>query len=124
MSRGFVAAGALLAALAIGLGAFGAHALKGMLDAQQAGWFETAARYHLIHGVGLVAVGLAAQQFNGRALRIAGWSMLLGTLIFSGTLYAMALGAPRWFGAITPIGGVALITAWLSLALSAVSSKK
>ena len=106
------AAGALAAALAVGLGAFGAHGLKERLAAlpAAAGWWETATLYLLVHAV---AVLPASSSRLGRAC------LLLGALVFAGTLYAMALGAPRWLGAVTPLGGTALIVGWLSLGLAA-----
>lgn len=96
---------ALSAAVAIAAGAFGAHGASG----QAAEWLRTGGMYQLIHAV---AVLVAIQQ---RATG-PGWAMLAGATIFAGTLYAMALGAPRWFGAITPIGGAAMIGGWLWLA--------
>lgn len=123
MSRTFIALGAVMAALAIGLGAFGAHALKGLLTPKEMGWFDTAAHYHLIHAVGLVALGAAGQALGRiKLLSVAAWAMLAGTLIFSGSLYLMAAGGPRWLGAITPIGGTALIAAWLLLAVAAIKA--
>lgn len=96
---------ALSAAVAIAAGAFGAHSASG----QAAEWLRTGGMYQLIHAV---AVLVAIQQ---RATG-PGWAMLAGATIFAGTLYAMTLGAPRWFGAITPIGGAAMIGGWLWLA--------
>jgi len=111
--------GALWGLLGVGLGAFGAHGLKGVAPPSEQGlaWWETGARYHLIHAVALVLVGLLQHHRPGGDA--AGWSFLLGSLVFSGTLYAMALGAPRWFGAITPLGGLGLMLGWLLLALHA-----
>jgi len=121
----FIALGALLAALAIGLGAFGAHALKARLGAQQMGWFQTAAQYHLIHAVALVAVAAAGGALHSpRLLSGCAWLLVAGTLLFSGSLYLMAVGAPRWLGAITPLGGLGLICAWFLLAAAAVSSRR
>ncbi|MEY4132530.1 MAG: hypothetical protein RL592_588 [Verrucomicrobiota bacterium] len=111
MSR-LVTAG-LLGAIAIALGAFGAHALKERLALvpEAAGWWETATFYLLTHAVALGAIA-------GRSVWPARlWSV--GAIIFAGTLYAMALGAPRWFGAITPIGGSFLIAGWVALAWTA-----
>lgn len=106
------AAGALAAALAVGLGAFGAHGLKDRLAAlpPAAGWWETATLYLLTHAIAVVA--LPAEASRGARLLL-----LVGALVFAGTLYAMALGAPRWLGAVTPLGGTALIAGWLTLAL-------
>jgi uncharacterized membrane protein YgdD (TMEM256/DUF423 family) len=109
--------GALLGALAVILGAFGAHALKERLDAEQLAWWDTAVTYHMAHALALALFGLACER--GVTSRFAGALFTLGVVVFSGTLYAMALGAPRWFGAITPIGGIALIPGWISFALAA-----
>ena len=109
--------GALMGLLGVGLGAFGAHGLKSVATTEGLAWWETGARYHLIHALALVLLGLLQHHRPGGDA--AGWSFLLGTLVFSGTLYAMALGAPRWFGAITPLGGLGLMLGWLLLALHA-----
>lgn len=106
------AAGALLAAVAVGLGAFGAHALKGRLGPTELGWWETAIAYLLPHAVAAVGIGLSARP----RLAAAGWLLAFGSLLFAATLVAMALGAPRWLGAITPLGGAAMIAGWLLLA--------
>ena len=113
----WVIAGALWGLVGVGLGAFGAHGLKSVATEQGLGWWETAARYQLIHAVALVLLGLLQQHRLGGDG--AGWSFLLGSALFSGTLYAMALGAPRWLGAVTPIGGVGMMIGWLLLALHA-----
>ena len=101
---------ALLTACAVGMGAFGAHGLKQhFLDKPQAGgWWETATLYLLVHAIAVAALASAS--------RAAAFCLLGGALVFSGTLYAMALGAPTWLGAITPLGGTALILGWLGLA--------
>ena len=109
--------GALWALVGVGLGAFGAHGLKAVASEQGLAWWETAARYQLFHAVALVLLGLLRHHRPGGDA--AGWSFLLGSAFFSGTLYAMALGAPRWFGAITPVGGAAFIAGWLAFGLSA-----
>jgi uncharacterized membrane protein YgdD (TMEM256/DUF423 family) len=108
-------AGALLGLLGVGLGAFGAHGLKGVATDQGLAWWETAVRYHLVHALALVLLGLLQHHRSGGDA--AGWSFLAGSAIFSGTLYAMALGAPRWLGAVTPIGGLGMMLGWLLLAL-------
>lgn len=112
---GLVAAGGLLGAAGVMLGAFAAHALTGRLSAQQAQWWHTAVEYQLWHALALLLVAVLG---FGHA-RLVGSLFGAGTLIFSGTLYAMALGAPRWLGAVTPLGGLALIGGWLLLGLSA-----
>ena len=102
----------LLGATAVALGAFGAHALKAQLNSipEALGWWNTATFYLLIHAV---AVGAISQSGRWSAIL---WSV--GAVIFSATLYAMALGAPRWLGAITPLGGTMLILGWLILLVS------
>lgn len=101
---------ALSGFLAVALGAFGAHALKDRFSPEQAEWWKTAVLYHLVHA----AVILASGTRDGRAT-LATWCFAAGTAIFSGSLYAMSMGAPRWFGAITPIGGLAFLAGWLLL---------
>jgi uncharacterized membrane protein YgdD (TMEM256/DUF423 family) len=119
MKRAIIFAGALLAAAGVMLGAFGAHALDGRLTAQQALWWQTAVDYQMWHGLGLLLV--AALPLRRR--RPAAWCLGLGCLIFSGTLYAMALGLPRWLGAVTPVGGILMIAGWLLLAWQAFASR-
>jgi uncharacterized membrane protein YgdD (TMEM256/DUF423 family) len=114
-----VATGALLAAVAVALGAFGAHALKGRLDAEALGWWQTAVQYLLPHAVAVVALGLS----NRADLRRPCWLLAGGAALFAATLFAMALGAPRWLGAVTPLGGAALILGWLWLAWTAVTPR-
>jgi uncharacterized membrane protein YgdD (TMEM256/DUF423 family) len=109
--------GALWALLGVGLGAFGAHGLKAVASEQSLAWWETGARYHIVHAVALVLLGLLQGQRPGGGA--AGWAFLLGSAVFSGTLYAMALGGPRWLGAVTPVGGLGLMLGWLLLALHA-----
>lgn len=102
---GVTAAG--LGFVAVALGAFGAHGLEGKLDETSLGWWQTATMYGLIHAV--AALAIAGQD---ERLRAGGWAFVAGTTIFSGTLYAMALGAPRILGAITPVGGVLYLFGW------------
>ena len=108
-------------AIAVALGAFGAHGLKGVVSLQQLEWWHTATLYLFVHALGLLLVGLLIQ------LRYATQTTALllqsGIAIFAGSLYAMTLGAPRWFGAITPIGGVLMIAGWLWLAVTTFRSK-
>ncbi|MDF0488675.1 DUF423 domain-containing protein [Sphingomonas sp. H39-1-10] len=103
-----VVAAALSGALAVGAGAFGAHGASGQAQA----WLKTGGEYQLIHAV----AALVAAQIGARG---PGWLFVAGALVFAGTLYLMALGLPRWLGAITPVGGVLLIAAWVWLAWSA-----
>lgn len=107
--RGIVAAAALLAAVAIAAGAFAAH---GIDDEQAAGWLDTGSHYLLIHAVAAVAIGRSGEH------RGPAWLLLGGAALFAATLYAMAAGAPRILGAVTPIGGSAMIAGWLWFAFS------
>ena len=109
------AAGAALAALGIAAGAFGAHALKQRLDEDLLAIFETGARYHLFGALAVMAVALAAA--SGVRAVTPGWLIAGGTLIFAGTLYALALTGARWWGAVTPIGGTAMLVglAWVAI---------
>jgi uncharacterized membrane protein YgdD (TMEM256/DUF423 family) len=112
-ARIFLAAGGVAALLAVALGAFGAHALKSRLAPEMLAVWHTGIEYHLFHSLGLVAAGLVAAQLPESSLiRWAGWAMLAGILLFSGSLYALALSGERWVGAITPIGGLAFLAAW------------
>jgi uncharacterized membrane protein YgdD (TMEM256/DUF423 family) len=113
----WIVTGAVWGLAGVGLGAFGAHGLKSLTSEQGLAWWETAARYHLFHAVALVLLGLLQNHRPGGDG--AGWAFLLGSVLFSGTLYAMALGAPRWLGAVTPVGGLGMMLGWLLLALHA-----
>lgn len=115
-ARWFGVIGALSAACAVGAGAFGAHALRSAIPADQLEIFETAARYQMYHALGLFAVAWAADRRPRRAATLSGSAFTLGTLVFSGSLYALALTGVRVLGAITPIGGVLFLTGWASLA--------
>lgn len=117
----WILVGALGAAVAIGLGAFGAHGLESRLSADDLALWETAARYLMYASLGLVLMGIAGR---GMAPSI-GWpaaALAAGALVFSGTVAALALGGPRWLGAITPLGGALMIAAWLLFAWAAVRS--
>lgn len=101
--------------LAVALGAFGAHGLQGRLAAAADGakrlsWWQTAAHYHLMHALALAVVALVIAR--APQARYAGVAFVLGTLLFSGSLYVMALGGPRWLGAVTPLGGAAFLVGW------------
>jgi len=115
------AMGALLAALGVVAGAFGAHGLSSRLDETHMRVFETAVRYHLLHAIALVAIGLAGAGTDSpraEATLARGPAALLttGVVLFSGSLYALALGAPTWLGLVTPFGGLSLIVGWAWLA--------
>jgi uncharacterized membrane protein YgdD (TMEM256/DUF423 family) len=115
----WIATGALLAALAVVAGAFGAHALAARLDPHALSLWETAARYLMYGGLGLALLGLLARQEPARGAGAAGWCLLAGSLIFSGTVFGLALGGPRWLGAVTPLGGTLLIAGLLLFAWAA-----
>ena len=107
--------------IAVAAGAFGAHGLRNIVGAEALTIYETAVRYHMYHALALLAVAALAAARPSRAATASGWCLVLGTLIFSGTLYAMALGNMRWrwLGAITPIGGLLFLAGWLLLAVAA-----
>jgi len=119
MERLFFAAGALMGALGVAFGAFGAHGLRARVTPDLLRIWETGAHYHLIHALALIAAAWAIQRFPGALSVAAGWCFLFGILIFSGSLYTLAFTGIRWLGAITPIGGVLFIVGWVLLALSA-----
>ncbi len=116
MDRLFALAGATLALVGVALGAFGAHALRERLSPEDLAIFETGVRYHMYHALALFAVAWAASRWPGTAVNAAGWMFIVGVLVFSGSLYALVLTDTRWLGAITPLGGVALILGWGLLA--------
>jgi uncharacterized membrane protein YgdD (TMEM256/DUF423 family) len=117
--RFFFVTGALSGFVGVGLGAFAAHALKGKLDAGALATFEVGVRYQMYHALALLAVGLACARWPGAPAAASGWLFVIGTILFSGSLYALSLSGVRWLGAITPIGGVALLGGWLCLAWAA-----
>ena len=116
MDRVFFTIGAWLAALGMAAGAFGAHILRARLTPEMLAVFETGVRYQLVHALGLLGVAWAASRWPGTATSLAGWLFLGGTALFSGSLYLLALSGTPAFGAITPLGGLALIGGWLVLA--------
>ena len=119
-ARRILAAGALFALLSVAAGAFGAHGLRESLDAYRLGIFETAARYQMYHALALLAVGIGAAtgRFSTRWLRASALSFGAGILLFCGSLYALALGAPGSMGAITPVGGLLFMVGWLILSIA------
>ena len=115
----FFALGAISAALAVAAGAFGAHALRQRLAPDLLDVFETAARYQMFHALALIAVAWAIDRWPGGSTNLAGWLFVVGTVLFCGSLYLLSLTGIRWLGAITPLGGVAWLGAWLLLAYGA-----
>lgn len=112
--------GAVWGFLAVAIGAFGAHGLRPRIEAMgQLANFQTAAQYHMYMALAILVVGLLqATGRSGTALSFAGWAFLIGSLIFSGSLYALSVTGMRWLGAITPIGGTAILIGWIALAVS------
>ena len=119
-ARLFLILGATNAALAVLLGAFGAHSLKTHLSADMMAVYQTGLQYHLFHALGLLAVGFALKQIGDSAwLRWSGWLMLAGIVIFSGSLYVLSTTGWKWLGAVTPLGGLSFIVAWVLFAVAA-----
>jgi len=118
-ARPFLVLGALGGLLSVALGAFAAHGLKPILSPGLLEIFHTGVDYQAMHSLALLLVGLLADRLPARPLRIAGWAFASGILIFSGSLYLLALTDARWLGAITPIGGSAFLLGWGALAWAA-----
>ena len=113
--------GAVSAGIGVAGGAFGAHGLKSILAPEMLGVFETGVRYQVYHAFALLAVGLVAQTnepMQARGLQIAGWCFFTGTVLFSGSLYLLSLTGAGFFGAVTPLGGVAFLSGWGAFAWS------
>ena len=120
MNRLFLALGAISALVSVAAGAFGAHALRSRIAPELLVTFETGARYQMYHALGLIAVAWAASRWPSSATTAAGWLFALGTLLFSGSLYALALSGVRALGAVTPFGGLAFLAGWALLAWAAI----
>jgi uncharacterized membrane protein YgdD (TMEM256/DUF423 family) len=118
LDRSLFAAGSLSAAVGVLCGAFAAHALKARLTPEHLVVFETGARYQLLHALGILAAAAAVPYLGDRAAW-GGWLLLAGTVLFSGSLYLLALTGLRWLGLVTPLGGVAFVVGWVLLALAA-----
>ena len=116
MDRIFFLIGSLSALVGVALGAFAAHALRGRLDAALLATFEVGVRYQMYHALALLSVAWAGTRWPGTAITASGWLFIAGTVLFSGSLYALALSGARWLGPVTPIGGLALLLGWLCLA--------
>ena len=119
MQRIFFILGALSGCMAVAAGAFGAHGRKQRISDEMLVVFETGARYQMYHALALLATAWACTRWPGLATTSAGWLLLAGTVIFSGSLYVMALTGQRWLGAVTPLGGLAFLAGWLCLAWAA-----
>ncbi len=114
--RRTLAIAGVLIALATALGAFGAHALKGHLPQERLQIYETAVRYHFFHALGLLAIGVLLRSIDSELLRWSAVLLLAGIILFSGSLYLLTFGAPRFVGIVTPLGGLALIAGWILFA--------
>jgi uncharacterized membrane protein YgdD (TMEM256/DUF423 family) len=121
MNRSFIRIAAILGALAVALGAFGAHGLKKTLSADQLAVFETGVRYQVYHVFALLAAGILHQSFAGKYILLAGRLFITGIIIFSGSLYLVAIlpAQYNWLGAITPLGGICFIAGWISIFMAA-----
>jgi uncharacterized membrane protein YgdD (TMEM256/DUF423 family) len=112
MDRVLFAIGSILAGLGVAAGAFGAHALRDSLPAERFAVFETGVRYQMYHALALLVMAWAVSRWPERGLETAAWLLLAGTIVFSGSLELLAVTGLRWIGAITPVGGLALIAGW------------
>ena len=115
MERIFFLSGAISAFLGVTLGAFAAHGLKTRLSTEMFNIFEVGVRYHMYHALALLAVAWACGRWPGSLTNMSGWLFIIGTVIFSGSLYILSLTGVRWLGAITPLGGVAFLAGWVCL---------
>lgn len=116
MNRRFLFLAGIAGALGVATGALGSHTLRDRLGPEGLATWETAVRYHLIHAVGLVFVALLLDRRPSRLVSAIGWLFLAGIVLFSGSLYVLALDGPGWVGPVTPVGGVCLIAGWVALA--------
>ncbi len=122
MERLFFVVGAVSACVGVAVGAFGAHGLKNRLDAEALAVFEVGVRYQMYHAFALMAAAWAWSRWPGTLAVAGGWLFVVGTLLFSGSLYALSLTGVRWLGAITPLGGLAFLAGWLCLAAHVLKS--
>ena len=118
-----ILAGALFGFLFVALGAFGAHGLKAVMTPGQEAWFRTANLYLGIHAMAILFCGVLHHLFHTRSIAISGWLFVTGILVFSGTLFLMALGGPRWLGAVTPLGGTLFLAGWGMLVYGILKSR-
>ncbi len=112
MNRTFVSLGSGLAFLAVALGAFGTHTLRDRITPASLQIWQTGIQYHLVHAIGLILIGILAAHSDEKTVKLPGWLIYYGILIFSGSLYILALTDIRIFGAITPLGGVCFLSGW------------
>ena len=120
MSKVFIILGSLNAFLAVALGAFGAHGLQNKLTEQMLATYETGVKYHMMHALGLILIGIISRYTSGSVLiNWSGWLICAGIVLFSGSLYLLSIGGIRWLGAITPLGGLSFLAGWLLLAIAA-----
>ena len=120
MDRTFLLIGALAGVIGVGFGAFGAHALRGRLSPEMLAVFETGVRSQMYHAFAVLIVAVALARLDAPLIRAAGWAFTVGIVLFSGSLYAMALTGMTMLGAITPIGGVAFLAGWALLIAAAI----
>lgn len=123
MTRKLLIWAALLGMIGVILGAFGAHGLKDKISDAMLANYQTGVQYHMIHALALLGTALASARLRKNTVVLAGWFFVAGILIFSGSLYIMALTDQRWLGMITPIGGLSLIIGWLLLLIGAIAWK-
>jgi uncharacterized membrane protein YgdD (TMEM256/DUF423 family) len=119
MDRTFLLIGAVAGFLGVALGAFGAHGLRTRVSPEMLTVFETGVRYHMYHALAILIVALVLGRFDGWWVRAAGWSFTVGIILFSGSLYALALTGVTILGAVTPFGGLAFLAGWLCLIIAA-----
>jgi uncharacterized membrane protein YgdD (TMEM256/DUF423 family) len=128
MNRVLVGIGAVLGLIGVGAGAFGAHGLEGRLDEEALATWDLAARYQMVHAVAIFAAGIARSSAlsmaSGKLWAVGVWLLVGGVAVFSGTLYALALTGIGWLGAVTPIGGTALLVGWAALAAAAFRARR
>ncbi len=122
--RLFAVAGAVSGFLAVALGAFGAHGLRQRLSPEMLAVFETGIRYQVYHALALFAVAWAASRWPSPQATWAGWLFIIGTVVFSGSLYVLATSGTRWLGAVTPVGGIGFLAGWFSLAWAIVAQRR
>ncbi len=114
----FFRIGVFLAGAAVALGAFGAHALRARVSPDLLAVFESGVRYQMYHALALIAISLGATRWSAAHLTAAGWLFVAGVVLFSGSLYLLTLTGVRWWGAVTPLGGVAFLAGWIALLLA------